>query len=337
VTFFIGGSSLFATRSFDRASWGRHFKFQHCAGQSLDVSKKTLDVYFRPSGERLTVSNNESGHGVLVEQCKAHSADIVVFESTGGYERDATHALVGAGLNVAVVNAAQIRNFGKALGVVAKTDAIDAEVIAHFAEVIEVRCLVRRSTEEEEATTLLGRRRQLVDMRAQEKTRLLQNRGAVRKGIEEHIRWLTKQISEVENGIDTLLREKLAEKEKLLSSIPGIGDVSRRTLLLEMPELGTLTRKEAAALAGVAPFHVDSGQQRGQRHIRGGRREIRSVLFMATLSAVRKESPCKDMYRRLREAGKPAKVALIAVTRKLIVVANAVLRTGQPWQSPTSA
>jgi transposase len=301
----------------------------------VDVSKKTLDVFFRPIGERMSVPNDQSGHATLVARCQANKADIVVFESTGGYERDATHALMEAGINVAVVNAAQIRSFGKALGVVAKTDAIDAEVIAHFAEVIKVRCLVRRSDEEDEASRLLVRRRQLVDMRAQEKTRRQQARGALRRGIEAHIHWLNQQIAQTEDDIDGVLREKLSKQESLLASIPGIGSVSRRTLLLEMPELGKMTRKEAAALAGLAPFNVDSGQQRGQRHIRGGRREVRSVLYMAAFTAIRMEGSFLEMYSRLRKAGKPAKVAVTAIARKLIVVANAVLRSGQLWQSPT--
>lgn len=303
----------------------------------VDVSKKKLDVFFRPNGEKLSVANTAEGHQALCERCAANNADIVVFESTGGYERDATHALMDIGLNVAVVNAAQIRSFGKALGVLAKTDSIDAEVIAHFAEVIKVRCLVKRSAEEEEAAALLVRRRQLVDMRAQEKTRLQQSRGAVRDGITKHIRWLSEQIDDVEDDIDTFLREQLSEKEALLDSIPGIGDVSKRTLLLEMPELGTMTRKEAAALAGLAPFNVDSGQHRGQRHIRGGRRELRAVIFMAAMSARKTESCFKELYDRLIKAGKAPKLAIVAVARKLIVVANAVLRSGESWQprSPT--
>lgn len=298
----------------------------------VDVSKKTLDVFVRPAGDRLKVANDAAGHVLLVEACKKHKASIVVFESTGGYERDATHALLDAGVNVAVVNAAQIRSFGKALGVLAKTDSIDAEVIAHFAQVIEVRTLVKRDAEEEAAAELLLRRRQLVDMRSQEKVRALQARGAVRDNIHEHIGWLNKQLTEVENGIDKFLRDKLAKEEELLDSIPGLGVVSRRTLLLEMPELGKMNRKEAAALAGLAPFNVDSGEQRGQRHIRGGRAELRSILFMAAMAASRTDTVFGETYDRLIKAGKESKVAFVAVARKLLVVANAVLRTGQPWR-----
>ena len=302
----------------------------------VDVSKKTLDVYFRPSGERLSVSNDAAGHVLLVERSLAGKADIVVFESTGGYERDATHALMAAGLNVAVVNAAQVRNFGKALGVLAKTDSLDAEVIAHFAEAVNPRLLVKKDEEEEVARELLGRRRQLVEMRTQEKARLLQSRGVVRKSVDKHIRWLNEQIDDVETDIDSFLRERLEAEEKLLESIPGLGDVSRRTLLLEMPELGKLTRREVAALAGVAPFNVDSGQQRGQRHIRGGRAEPRSVLYMAALSAVGRKNYFSEFYDRLIASGKPTKVAIIAVVRKMLVHANAVLRSGEPWRAPSS-
>jgi transposase len=302
----------------------------------VDVSKGKLDIFIRPQGDRFTVANDASGHGELVARCAAAKADVVVFESTGGYERDATHALMQAGFNVAVVNAAQVRYFGKATGVLAKTDTIDAEVIAHFAEAVRPRLLLKRDADEEAAREVLQRRRQLVDMRTQEKARMQQAHGRVRDDVKAHITWLNAQIAKFEDDVDTYLRGRLGKEDELLASIPGFGDVTRRTLLLEMPELGTLTRKEAAALAGLAPYNVDSGAQRGQRHIRGGRREPRTVLFMAALAAARRPGEFGDMYRRLRAAGKKAKVALIAVCRKMIVVANAVLRSKTPWR-PSSA
>lgn len=302
----------------------------------IDVSKKTLDVFIRPLGHRFAVTNDEPGWASLVERCLAAKADIVVFESTGGYERDASHVLMDAGLNVAVVNAGQVRAFGKALGVLAKTDSLDAEVIAHFAEAVNPRLATRVDDETQHAQALLVRRRQLVDMRTMEKTRLLQGKGAVRAGIQKHINWLNEQIKDVENDIDNFLRERLAEEEKLLASIPGFGEVSRRTLLLDVPELGKLSRKQVASLVGLAPFNVDSGQQRGQRHIRGGRAEPRSVLFMAAMSAIRSKSPFAAFYLRLRAAGKKPKVALTAVARKMLVVANAVLRSRVPWAAPTA-
>jgi transposase len=270
----------------------------------VDVSKKILDVYFRPLGERLRVENSPAGHAQLAERCKALNVEVIVFESTGGYERDATHTLLDAGFKVAVSNAAQVRYFGK-----------DAE--------------------EQVAADLLVRRRQLVEMRTMEKTRLHQARPDVRPGLLEHIGWLNKEIKRVENDIDDFLRGHFKEEEELLSSVPGFGAVSKRTLLLALPELGQLNRREVAALVGLAPFNVDSGEQRGQRHIRGGRGEVRSVLFMAALAAVRKkETYFGDLYRRMKSNGKPAKVALVAVTRKLLVMANAVLRTKTPWVQP---
>ena len=301
----------------------------------VDVSKKILDVYFRPLGERLSVENSPAGHAQLAERCKALNVEVIVFESTGGYERDATHTLLDAGFKVAVSNAAQVRYFGKALGVLAKTDKIDAEVIAHFAETMKPRLLVKKDAEEQVAADLLVRRRQLVEMRTMEKTRLHQARPDVRPGLLEHIGWLNKEIKRVENDIDDFLRGHFKEEEELLSSVPGFGAVSKRTLLLALPELGQLNRREVAALVGLAPFNVDSGEQRGQRHIRGGRGEVRSVLFMAALAAVRKkETYFGDLYRRMKSNGKPAKVALVAVTRKLLVMANAVLRTKTPWVQP---
>lgn len=301
----------------------------------VDVSKKILDVYFRPLGERLSVENSPAGHAQLAERCKALNVEVIVFESTGGYERDATHTLLDAGFKVAVSNAAQVRYFGKALGVLAKTDKIDAEVIAHFAETMKPRLLVKKDAEQQVAADLLVRRRQLVEMRTMEKTRLHQARPDVRPGLLEHIGWLNKEIKRVENDIDDFLRGHFQEEEALLSSVPGFGAVSKRTLLLALPELGQLNRREVAALVGLAPFNVDSGEQRGQRHIRGGRGEVRSVLFMATLAAVRKkETYFGDLYRRMKSNGKPAKVALVAVTRKLLVMANAVLRTKTPWVQP---
>lgn len=301
----------------------------------IDVSKKTLDVFVRPRGERFAVTNDEPGWASLAARCLDVKADIVVFESTGGYERDASHVLMAAGLNVAVVNAAQVRAFGKALGVLAKTDSIDAEVIAHFAEAVNPRLSVKLDDEMLETQALLVRRRQLVDMRTMEKARLLQGKGVIRARIESHIGYLNEQIKEAEDDIDKFLRERLSEQEKLLATIPGFGDVSRRTLLLDVPELGTLNRKQVAALVGLAPFNVDSGLQRGQRHIRGGRSEPRAVLFMAAMSAVRGKSPFADFYRRLRAAGKNPKAAIIAVARKMLVVANAVLRGRTAWVPPT--
>ncbi len=297
----------------------------------VDVSKKKLDVFIRPIGESFVVGNDAEGHAELARRCSLAKASIVLFESTGGYERAATHVLLEQNIDVAVVNPARTRDFAKALGKLAKTDAIDAEVIAEYAEIAKVRLLVKTDEETQQATEQLVRRRQLVDMRAQEKTRLQQVGRKVRPSVLKLIQHLDEQIGETEKDIDRFLRERLDKKLALLDSIPGFGDVVKRTLLLQVPELGQLTRQQVAALVGLAPFNVDSGEHRGQRHIKGGRSEPRAVLYMAAVSVLRGKTVFGQFYRTLIGKGKPPKVAITAVCRKMLVTANAVLRDGKPW------
>ncbi len=301
----------------------------------IDVSKDRLDVAFRPSGETFAVERNASGLDRLIERLRQLSPSIVALEATGGFETIAAAALAAAGLPVVIVNPAQIRAFAKAVGQHAKTDPIDAGVIAHFAEATrpEPRPLA------DEATRLLGdliaRRRQIVEMMAAEgqRERRVTNK-RLKKSIVRLRKVLEKELAELDGEIDDSVRGSPAwrEKEDLLASVPGIGPIIARTLIAELPELGTLSRKQIAALAGLAPFTRQSGQWRGRSFIGGGRSVVRTALFMGALVAMRHNPVLKDFFNRLRAAGKPKMVAIIAVARKLLTILNAILRERRPWQ-----
>jgi transposase len=296
----------------------------------VDVSKKHLDVCVRPSLERFRVENDATAIAGLGKRLSALSPDLIVFESTGGYERDSAFALAAAGLPVAVVNARQVRDFAKATGKLAKTDEIDAEVIAEFAE--RVRPVLRElPIANRELDEKLQRRRQLVDMRAQEKTRLHQARGSIRQSVDSMIQVLNEQIRQLEDDIDGELRERMEAELSLLTSVPGVGKGTARTLLIELPELGTLTRRQISALVGLAPMNHDSGAMRGRRHIRGGRATLRHALYLAAFTGRRCNAPLRALYERLRAAGKPVKVCLIACARKLLIMLNAMMRDRSPW------
>lgn len=301
----------------------------------IDVSKHRLDVHVRPSGEAWSVDNDAKGHARLAERLGALSPTLVVLEATGGYQAAVAAELVSAKLAVAVVNPRQVRDFAKATGKLAKTDELDAAVLAHFADAVrpEPRPMPDKLTLELQA--LVVRRRQLIDMRTAEMNRLETCRVVpVRRNIQKMITTLNKQIKKVEDDIDTTIRSSPAwrEREDLLSSCKGIGSTSARTMLTQLPELGRLNRREIAALVGVAPFNHDSGKHRGKRSIRGGRSEVRSVLYMATVSAVQHNPQIRTVYERLLAAGKKPKVALIACLRKLLTILNAMMRTNQPWR-----
>jgi transposase len=298
----------------------------------IDVSKKSLDVAFFPEGESFKVVNDEAGIADLVGKLLTMKPKLVVMESTGGYERDLSYALGAAKLPMAVVNARRVRQFAGATDKLAKTDTIDAKVIAQFAAVVKVRLTKVLSDEASELEAKLLRRRQLVGMRVEEKCRLEQARGDVRKGVVKHIAWLNKEIKEVEDEIDGALRKTLEEEFEILTSVPGIGDGTARALLVELPELGKLNRREVASLVGLAPFNVDSGKQRGQRHIRGGRATVRTALFMAANAAARFNPLFKAFYETLTARGKPHKVALVAVARRLVVTLNAMLAAKTKWR-----
>jgi transposase len=301
----------------------------------IDVSKAALDVHCRPSGSAFQCPNDAPGIAALAERLKALAPALVVLEATGGFEIAAVAALAAAGLNVAVVNPRQARDFAKATGRLAKNDKIDSAVLAHFAEAVrpEPRPLPVAQTVALDA--LLARRRQILDMLTMETNRLGGCRdGRVRADLEAHVAWLRGRLKGCDEALEAAVKASAAwrEKEDLLRSIPGIGPVASRTLLAAMPELGALSGKQAAALAGLAPFDDDSGARRGSRHVRGGRADVRRVLYMAALAAVRHNPLLKRFKERLAKAGKKAKVILTAVARKLVVIANAVLRSGRPWQ-----
>jgi transposase len=301
----------------------------------IDVSKDRLDVAVRPGGEVFAVERNASGVDRLIERMRALSPSIIALEATGGFETVVAASLAGAALPVVVVNPAQIRAFAKAVGQRAKTDPIDAAVIARFAEATrpEPRPLADAATRL--LADLVARRRQIIEMIGAESQR--QKRIAVprlRKSISRVIDMLRKELTELDGDIDDAVRGSPAwrEKEDLLASVPGVGAVISRTLIADLPELGTLSRKQIAALAGLAPFTRQSGQWKGRSFIGGGRASVRTALFMGAMVAMRHNPILKTFFDRLIAAGKPKMVALIALARKLLTILNAIVRDKRPWQ-----
>jgi transposase len=302
----------------------------------IDVSKLRLDVHVRPLDETWSVDNDPKGHAELTQRLAAHCPTLIVLEATGGYQAPVVAELGANGLPVAVVNPRQVRDFAKATGRLAKTDSIDAEALAHFAEAIRPEPRPQPDALTVELQALVLRRRQLIDMRTAESNRLDTCRvDPVRRNIHKVINMLNKQIDDIDNDLDTTIRNSpiWRAREDLLSSVVGVGSTTARTLLTQLPELGKLNRREIAALVGVAPFNNDSGKRRGNRQIRGGRAEVRAVLYMATVSAVRFNPQLKPMYLRLLTAGKLKKVALIACARKLLTILNAMMRTNTAWRA----
>jgi transposase len=301
----------------------------------IDVAKDRLDVAVRPSGELFIVERNAGGLQLLAERLKPLAPHLVALEATGGFETVVAAALAAAGLPVVIVNPAQVRAFAKAVGQRAKTDPIDAAVIAHFAQATkpEPRPLP------DEATRLLAdlvaRRRQIIDMIVAERQREKRATARLKKSIARLVKALEKELTSVDIDVDDAVRGSPAwrDKEDLLSSVPGIGPIIARTLIAELPELGTLDRKQIAALAGLAPFTRQSGQWRGRSFIGGGRTAVRTALFMGAMVARRHNPVLKAFFGRLVAAGKPRMVALIAVARKLLTILNAILRDNCPWQT----
>ena len=300
----------------------------------IDGAKAQLDIAVRPSGERWAVPNDATGIGRLVERLHTLHPTLIVLEATGGLERAATAALATAGLPVVVVNPRQARDFARATGQLAKTDALDARALAHFADVIRPTPRPLPDAQTQELRALLGRRQQLVVMRTAEHNRLAGTSERLMKDIEAHITWLNASIATLDDDLEALLRASPVwrENDDLLQSAPGIGPVCARTLLLELPELGTLTRQQIAALVGVAPLNCDSGTLRGRRTIWGGRAHVRTVFYMGTLVATRFNPRIKAFYERLLAAGKVKKVALTACMRKFLTILNAMLKHRTPWQ-----
>jgi transposase len=302
----------------------------------VDVAKERLDVHVRPEGERFTVPADEGGLQELVRQLQRVGPGVVVLEATGGYEVPVAAALAAAGVPVAIVNPRQVRDFARATGRLAKTDALDAETLARFGEAVRPAVRPLPDAQTQVLGELVVRRRQLVEMLAAESNRHRQARAPqVRQRIGSHLEWLRAALRDLERELRAAVRGTpiWRAREELLRSVPGIGDVTAQTLMAELPELGQLDRRQIAALVGVAPLNRDSGSLRGRRMIGGGRATVRAVLYMAALTAIRLNPVIAAQYRRLVAAGRPAKVALVAAMRKLLVVVNAMVRDGRRWQS----
>ena len=305
----------------------------------IDVAKATLDIAVRPAGLAWQCPNDAAALPTLVATLRGHHPTLVLLEATGGFEHLVVAALAAAGLPVVVANPRQVRDFGRAVGQLAKTDRIDAQLLARFAEQTQpaVRPLPDEATQALDA--VLTRRRQLLEMFTAERNRLGFTRApGIRRGIQQHLRWLERQLAGIDGELQALIEASPVWRttEQLLRTVPGIGPVVSRTLIGELPELGRLNRKEIAALVGVAPLARDSGTLRGRRLVWGGRAPVRAALYMAALVAARHNPVIRAFYAHLRQAGKPAKVALTACMRKLLVILNAMLRTGTAW-SPRTA
>jgi transposase len=299
----------------------------------IDVSKATLDIASLPDGESWTVTNDDLGLAELTPRLVALTPSLVVMEATGGFELLAAITLAKAGLPIAVVNSRQVRDFAKALGRLAKTDALDAALLAEFAQ--RVRPAPRPLPDEaaQLLESLLTRRRQIVDMLTAEKNRLGFARGPVKRDISRHIRWLEKRLTDVDRDLqDAVTASPLYQaKADLLRSVPGVGPVTTLTLLATLPELGQLSRHQIAALVGVAPMNRDSGTAHGKRMVWGGRAPVRAVLYMAALVGLKHNPVRRVFYERLRAAGKPFKVAVTACMRKLLTILNAMLHQNRRW------
>lgn len=299
----------------------------------IDVAKDRLDVAKLPDTQTWACANNEVEISALVKRLQQLSPTLIVIEATGGLETLVVAALGAAGLPVAVINPRQARDFAKATGKLAKTDTIDAKTLALFGQAIRPEPRPLKSEQLSDLTALLTRRNQLVAMLTAEKNRLSSAPKSTRKNIEEHINWLEKRINESNASLRDLIQQTplWREKDQLLQSAPGVGPVLATNLLTGLPELGTLNRKQIAALVGVAPLNCDSGKFRGKRIIWGGRASLRAALYMGTLAATRFNPVISEFYQRLISAGKRPKVAITACMRKLLTILNAIIKNSTPW------
>lgn len=315
----------------ESARWGDEELKESFVG--IDVSKGTLDVETVPSTEHISVANDEAGCRELVRAFKCLDPKLIVLEATGGLENLVAGILTAEGFPVVVINPRQARDFAKATGTLAKTDRIDARVLAQFGAAIRPEPRPFKDAEAQELTALITRRRQIIDMITAEKNRLGSSHESVKRDIQETISWLQSRLKDIDNDLSkTVSKNALWDKKaKVLKTCKGIGQVSSRTLLCSLPELGTLNRREISALVGVCPFNRDSGKMRGKRAIFGGRAEVRAMLYMATLSAMRFNPAIKTFYDRLRKAGKLPKVAMVACMRKLLTVLNSMLKSMTVW------
>jgi len=301
----------------------------------LDVSKDTLEVAVRPTEERKTFANQEDSLSLLIDFVKPFSPRLIVLEATGGLEKAAVCALAVAGLPVVVVNPRQVRDFAKAKGILAKTDKMDAGVIAQFGEAIRPEIRPLKTEEAQKLDALLSRRRQISQMITAEKNRLQSAPVWTRKDIQSHIAWMQKALDQFNQDLDRMVKESSIwrAKDGILQSVKGVGPVLSVTLISQLPELGTLQGKKIAALVGVAPLNRDSGKFRGRRTIWGGRAEVRSVLLMATRIAIRFNPVIRAFFERLKKAGKIRKVAETACMRKLLTILNAMMKNNTRWQA----
>ena len=300
----------------------------------VDVSKDSLDVAIGPGKEIITFTNDQKGVDALIKKLSRIGPELIVLESTGGYERLATSSLVEAKLPVVIVNPRQVRDFAKSAGILAKTDAIDARVITRFAAAVKPDIRQLKDRETSELTALVTRRRQIVEMIVAENNRLKLANKRNEKDIKDHIRWLEKRIDKIESDIGKMIKNSPIWrcKDDILQSVPGIGPTTSAILICDLPELGFLSQKKIAMLAGLAPLNCDSGKFKGRRRIWGGRAAVRSGLYMATLAAIRCNPAIKGFYQRLIAAGKCHKVAATACMRKLLIIVNAMLRDQTLWE-----
>lgn len=305
----------------------------------IDISKDTLDVCIEPSAEALHVAYDHKGIEAICQRLKTEAPTLIVVEATGGLEVRLASELAALGLNIAVINPRQARDFAKATGQLAKTDRVDAAMLAAFAKAIRPQVRALKDAETRALDDLVSRRRQLIAMRVQETLRLGTTASKpMQKSLNAHIVWLDKRIAEIDTDLTQRLRNSdvWRTKDDLLRGIPGVGVVTSQTLLAKCPELGTLNRHEIAALIGVAPLANDSGKHRGKRFVWGGRADVRTVLYMAAVSAIRCNAQIKAFAERLAQAGKPAKVVIVACMRKLLTIMNAMLKNNAPWKQKTA-
>jgi len=304
----------------------------------IDVSKARLDVAESGGEAGWSVPNDPSGINTLVQRLRTLAPTLVVLEASGGFQMPAVAALELAGLPVAVINPRQARDFAKATGRLAKTDRIDAALLARFGQALRPEPRPLKPAQAQALEARVNRRHQLLEMLTAERNRLERAPACIHKDLNAHIRWLEKRLKDVDTELGKAVKATPAwrERDELWRSAPGVGPVLSASLLAQLPELGTLNRRQIAALVGVAPFNCDSGTYRGARHIWGGRASLRAVLYMGTLAAIRCNPTIRAFYERLRGAGKAFKVAMTACMRKLLTILNAMVRTGTPWQEKSA-
>lgn len=300
----------------------------------IDVSKKILEGYFTVSGKTFKETNDEAGINKIIQMIELEKVEKVIMEATGGYERDVTKKLQEKKIRVSVVNARQVRDFAKAKGRLAKTDKIDAQIIAEFGTVIATKDTIVRTEEEEKMREIRARREQLVKIRTQEKNHMEHAKDlTIKTHIKKVIKFLDQEIKELEKKLSSLIKKdpEMQKKSEILQSVTGIGEQTSSVILLELPEIGKMTKAQVACLVGVAPFDKQSGKKDGKRSICGGRNSVRSMLYMATISAKKHNSIISKKYSELLAKGKEKKVALVACMRKLIVILNAMIKSSTAW------